>query len=487
MGDLASSKIPSEDRPAQRSEVPKRTQKAPKADDVISTVTEDSFISFRKKFHFPNDLVMKVPARTDHACFPPPGYVTVYEFSLRAGLRFPPSSELIDILTLCAVCLSQFSYRAMSIVMGLIVLFRDRGVNDWGLQEKWGKLKELPVPLHIGAEDLLRILKLLDLDALHYEVCYLSRYVDEEYLFKVGLSTQAGRSHAQMLKKSARVPEVVPQKTHSKRPGSEEGLQASRKKRADEVLAVVSKGPRASPSKSYIPEDVLNHQCIGRQRAEELYSDFKLEMTKTLNDWNKEFVKVKYLQGEYKKKYDSKVKEMKVVDDQLEGCRIELANKITSVSSQNERMDRLHIELVEAQATIKQQEKAQQVLEAENERLQSVLSEKEAQQLPSVVIEEFKKSYAFKIIIEDHIQEARSHIYDVEVKALEAECAEDGFIRGFMKGVRTVHRKTGAEIEGLTPSQASGDASSDSGGEELESELQRAFALEEDEDDVEIL
>ncbi|KAH0470779.1 hypothetical protein IEQ34_000502 [Dendrobium chrysotoxum] len=377
MGHLASSKIPSEDRPTQWSEVSKRAQKASKADDVISTVIEDSFISFRKKFHFPNDLVMKVPARTDRACFPPPGYVTVYEFSLRAGLRFPPSSELIDILTLCGVCLSQFSYRAMSIVMGLIVLFRDRGVvlsseclsrmgrlfsdaqgrilfrskwldirtrdpskgwisnffyvhNDWGLQEKWGKLKELPVPLHIGAEDLLRILKLPDLDALHYEVRYLSRYVDEEYLFKVGLSTQA-------------------------------------------------------------------------------------------------------------------------------------------------------------QATIKQQEKAQQVLEAEDERLQSVLSEKEAQQLPSAVIEEFKKSYAFKIIIEDHIQEARSHIYDVEVKTLEAECAEDGFIRGFMKGVRTVHRKTGAEIEGLTPSQASSDASSDSGGEELESELQRAFALEEDEDDVEIL
>ncbi|KAH0450154.1 hypothetical protein IEQ34_020846 [Dendrobium chrysotoxum] len=359
MGDPASSKIPSEDRPAQRSEVPKRTQKAPKADDVISTVTEDSFISFRKKFHFPNDLVMKVPARTDRACFPPPGYVTV-----ESGLRFPPSSELIDILTISGVCLSQFSYRAMSIVMGLIVLFRDCGVvlsseclsrmgrlfsdaqgrisfrskwldirtrdpskgwisnffyvqNDWGLQEKWGKLKELSVPLHIGAEDLLRILKLPDLDALHYEVRYLSRYVDEEYLFK------------------------------------------------------------------------------------------------------------------------------------------------------NERMDHLHIELVEAQATIKQQEKAQQVLEAENERLQSVLSEKEAKQLPSA--------------------EARSHIYDVEVKALEAECAEDGFIRGFMKGVRTVYRKTGVELEGLTPSQASGDASSDSGGEELESELQRAFALDEDEDDVEIL
>ncbi|KAH0452208.1 hypothetical protein IEQ34_019507 [Dendrobium chrysotoxum] len=108
----------------------------------------------------------------------------------------------------------------------------------------------------------------------------------------------------------------------------------------------------------------------------------------------------------------------------------------------------------------------QQILEAENKKLQSMLSEKEAQQLPSAVIEEFKKSYAFKIIIEDHVQEARNHIYDLDVKALEVECTEDGVIRGFMKG-----HKTGAEIEGLTSSQASGDPSSDSGGEELESEL----------------
>ncbi|KAH0449343.1 hypothetical protein IEQ34_023143 [Dendrobium chrysotoxum] len=197
-------------------------------------------------------------------------------------------------------------------------------------------------------------------------------------------------------------------------------------------------------------------------------------MNKILNDWNNEFVKVKYLQGEYKNKYDRKVKEMKAVEDQLAECRAELANRITSVSSQNERIDRLHIELVEAQATINQQMRDQQILEAENKKLQSMLSEKEAQQLPSAVIKKFKKSYAFKIIIEDHVQEARNHIHDVEVKALEAECVEDGFIKDFMKG-----HKTGAKIEGLTPSQAFGDPPSDSGGEELESELQQAFSLEE--------
>ncbi|PKU81623.1 hypothetical protein MA16_Dca013054 [Dendrobium catenatum] len=127
MGDRTSTKDVSvvEDRPTARSEGSKKAPKATKADNVISTITEESFISFRKKFHFPNDLVMKVPVRSERACFPPQGYVTMYEFSLRAGLRFPPPPELVDILTACALSLSQFSYRAMSVVVGLIVFFRD--------------------------------------------------------------------------------------------------------------------------------------------------------------------------------------------------------------------------------------------------------------------------------------------------------------------------------------------------------------------------
>ncbi|KAH0453602.1 hypothetical protein IEQ34_017926 [Dendrobium chrysotoxum] len=53
---------------------------------------------------------------------------------------------------------------------------------------------------------------------------------------------------------------------------------------------------------------------------------------------------------------------------------------------------------------------------------------------------------------EDQIQEALDHIFVVEVKALELECMEEGFIRGFLKGACLVQCKTGAEIEGLTPS-----------------------------------
>ncbi|KAI0511249.1 hypothetical protein KFK09_011874 [Dendrobium nobile] len=43
-----------------------------------------------------------------------------------------------------------------------------------------------------------------------------------------------------------------------------------------------------------------------------------------------------------------------------------------------------------------------------------------------------------------------------------------------------MQRKTGVEVEGLTPNQSSDDFSSDSYGDEIESELQKVFSLEDD-------
>ncbi|KAH0458623.1 hypothetical protein IEQ34_011437 [Dendrobium chrysotoxum] len=295
----------------------RRSTKVAKVDDVASSITGDLLMILHNNFHFPNDVVMMVLKRSDRASLPPPGYLTVSETSLRAGLRLPPPAELVEILKRCGVCLSQFSYRAMSVTVGLITLFRDRGTvltpehlsrmgrltsgmqrrvtfrckwldmrtrdpakswsssyfflrNDWGLLEKWGKMRDLPAPLHIRKEDIMRLLK-------------------------------------------------------------------------------------------------------------------------------------------------------------------EAA--LTSFES-------------------------------------------------SRVIEDFKKSIAFKIIIQDHIQEARDHIYEVEVKALEQQCLDDGFIRGFLKGVRLMQRKIGVEVEGLTPSQASDDFPPGSDGDEIESELHKAFALEADDEVV---
>ncbi|KAH0470962.1 hypothetical protein IEQ34_000685 [Dendrobium chrysotoxum] len=99
-------------------------------------------------------------------------------------------------------------------------------------------------------------------------------------------------------------------------------------------------------------------------------------------------------------------------------------------------------------------------LEAENKRSQTLIAEKEAALFglkSSRIIEDFKKSEGFGAAV--YINE--------------------GFIQGFFKAVRLVQPKTGVEVEGLTLSRASDDFPTFSDGDEIESELQKAFALEE--------
>ncbi|KAH0465539.1 hypothetical protein IEQ34_005642 [Dendrobium chrysotoxum] len=84
------------------------SNKEARVNETASTVTSDFLILFRKNFHFLNDVVTIVPKRSDRASLPPPGYLTVSETNLRAGLRFPPPAELIEILQWCGVNLSQY-------------------------------------------------------------------------------------------------------------------------------------------------------------------------------------------------------------------------------------------------------------------------------------------------------------------------------------------------------------------------------------------
>ncbi|KAH0461890.1 hypothetical protein IEQ34_009465 [Dendrobium chrysotoxum] len=106
----------------------RRSNKGAKVDDVASTITSDLLMILHKNFHILNDVVTTVPKRSDRAGLPPPGYLTVSETSLQAGLHFSPPAELVEILKRCGMCLSQFLCRAMSVTVGLIALFRDRGV-----------------------------------------------------------------------------------------------------------------------------------------------------------------------------------------------------------------------------------------------------------------------------------------------------------------------------------------------------------------------
>ncbi|KAH0470950.1 hypothetical protein IEQ34_000673 [Dendrobium chrysotoxum] len=373
--------------------------KEARVNETASTVTSDFLILFRKNFHFPNDVVTIVPKRSDRASLPPPGYLTISETNLRAGLCFPPPAELIKILRSCGVNLSQFSFRAMPVTVGLIALFRNRGAtltpehlsrmgrftrdpsknwanafffvrNDWGLLEKWGKMKDLPAPLHVQEEDIIRILKVSDIEHLLFEVRHMSRYIEEEFLFEVGLSFHAGRFDAKMLKSTSKAPEppTPTSKVASKRPARGEDPQAR----------------------------VTITQLLKDQKASK--------------------------------------------------------EKIASLEVKDKRSQTL---IVEKEATFSGSE-------------------------PSKVIEDFKKSIAFKTIIQDHVQEVRDHIYDIKVKAFEQQCIENGFIRGFLKGVRLIQRKT--EFK----SKASDDFPSGSDGNEIESELQKAFDLDVDDETANI-
>ncbi|KAH0466592.1 hypothetical protein IEQ34_003830 [Dendrobium chrysotoxum] len=178
--------------------------------------------------------------------------------------------------------------------------------NDWGLLEKWGKMRDFLAPLHVGEEDIMRLLKVPNVDHLLYKVLYLNKYIEEEFLFKI------------------------------------DRLQVDLE-RVKGMITQLCEGQRAS------------------------------------------------------------------------------VEKVT-------------------------------VLEAENKRSQTLIAEKEA------ALTGFESS----------------------------RCLDEGFIRGFLKVVHLVQRKAGVEVEGLTPSQASDDFPPYSDGDEIERELQKAFALEVDNEVVDI-
>ncbi|PKU82776.1 hypothetical protein MA16_Dca006074 [Dendrobium catenatum] len=72
--------------PAAHNDGKRRSCKTGKADDVVSTITNDSLINFHKKFYFPNDLMVMAPKRSNQACLPPPGYLPIYKINLPARL-----------------------------------------------------------------------------------------------------------------------------------------------------------------------------------------------------------------------------------------------------------------------------------------------------------------------------------------------------------------------------------------------------------------
>ncbi|KAI0531181.1 hypothetical protein KFK09_000734 [Dendrobium nobile] len=251
---------------------------------------------------------------------------------------------------------------------------------------------------------------------------------------------------------------------------------------------------RIWPSKLHISEEVMNNICTKRQRANEMMiqsMDLKTRFEALLDECNIEFVNAKYLQEEYEQRLNAKIKETSALKSQLAEYRAELAMMSNSLALQHQEVDLSNKELIKERAKICQRDKALSILqaekgllEAENKRLQDRLSEREAREevISLKAIEDFKKSSAYQREIHNRIQEAHDKIFATEMRELERQSLEEGFVRGFLKGVRLVRRKINDVVEGLSPSQASEDSPPDLDDDGIKSEL-RTFSGDDEEDD----
>ncbi|KAH0459069.1 hypothetical protein IEQ34_011883 [Dendrobium chrysotoxum] len=221
MGENPSSRDPTiKGDPATPNDGERKPNKGARVDEVVSTVTIDSLIILYKKFHFSNDLIVTIPKRSDRACL--------------------PQGTWLSTRPICESKWLDFHTRDPSRSWASAFFFVK---NDWGLIEKWEKIKDLPAPLQVGEEDILRILNILDIEYILYEVYYLNKFIEEEFLLKVGLSFQAGRPDARMLKKSSKVlePHALASKIAPKRQERGDNPQASLKKnKLDGVATSIS-------------------------------------------------------------------------------------------------------------------------------------------------------------------------------------------------------------------------------------------------------
>ncbi|KAH0448415.1 hypothetical protein IEQ34_022215 [Dendrobium chrysotoxum] len=352
--------------------------------------------------------------------------------TLHARLRFSPAPELLEIFKACGVSLSQFLCRAITIMTGLIYLSKmckfttvvhgrvscwnnkkwlDFSTRDpsknWSSSFFFGRLKELQDSPNIGDHEVLKILNFPHTESLQHELHYISGCVMEECLFKVRLSIQVGRSYAIQLKKFEKTPEV---KSNVLKRSASHSLEGQK------IIGPSFLKKRKINDKVIMSRDGCKYKEVARPPTTNTVSliqiiiqkmDMESKFESILDDWNDEFVKVKFLQGEYRRRLEAKTKETSILEDQLTECRAELVTISTSLSFQNREADLFRHELIEACAEINQHKETlkklaleKNALEKENKKLQDHLHERETTTLDIEAIslkavEEFKKSATY--------------------------------------------------------------------------------------------
>ncbi|KAH0451300.1 hypothetical protein IEQ34_018599 [Dendrobium chrysotoxum] len=179
--------------------------------------------------------------------------------------------------------------------------------NEWGLPEKWDKLKELPSSLHVGNA------------------------------FKIGPDRP--------------VQPVEP------RTGRPTGYEPVSHRTGVELLEPAVWPPNRS---RFLITGRFSYNAVEGRLTAELSGLAKIDSSTSVRRSNREplllpndeFVKVNFLQGEYKRRLEVKTKETLALESQLTKCRAELVTISTSLSFQNREVDLSLHELIEARAEI---------------------------------------------------------------------------------------------------------------------------------------
>lgn len=113
--------------PIQYSNDPRAHQPHYMADDIQSDMSERRVRSMGNQFRIPMEVHLLVPRKEYRVLNPPLGYCIVYHEQVRAGVRFPLLSLLIEVLSHYNLALTQLVPNAVRVIVGFERVCRARG------------------------------------------------------------------------------------------------------------------------------------------------------------------------------------------------------------------------------------------------------------------------------------------------------------------------------------------------------------------------
>lgn len=93
-----------------------------KVETYVSSLKSKDLSQISRAYNFPPSAILAVPRKEDRACWPPLGFVTVYEDSLRGGLHVPYPTIYSEVQYHLGIPVAQLSPNVIHQITALGVL-----------------------------------------------------------------------------------------------------------------------------------------------------------------------------------------------------------------------------------------------------------------------------------------------------------------------------------------------------------------------------